>query len=355
MLKFDKLIIVSGDKYTIRTDKDTNMLSIFNMMIDVNTVIVLVMTNNDDIYTVDLGKLFMDHVYLIEIENVDQLIDTLTPEMIFTYKSNLFNQHRMIRSFMSHDLPGDVVVSPYNIEIDETSNTIFDPSYRDMVIYCDQYDLTKVIPVINGKLKWCGWGGKKIYLRDQVNLVKNTESVTFISFGDTSINTIKLSDLRENDWYVPPNTVIILVLGGSMFYDVRYMYSVERQINKLILNESFITSEFKKHGYESFDELIEDIDSFVIAVNTNRLLIRDVLMLPVMTDSELLQFKCFETEVNDKHVDYICLDNKDYSIHGIAVADDLYENVVTDERPTEHHIYIDRGSGDMRLIQLALC
>lgn len=355
MITFDKLVIISENKYSIRTDEISDLKTIFNKLSDINTTVVLVLKHGEDKHTIDFGKLLLNNIGLLDSGNITNVISSLTPEMIYTYHTSLFYQTKIIRTFMNSDLPGDTSVSPYNIAIDETTNTIYDPSYRDMVISCEEYDLNKVIPIINGKLRNCGWGNKKIYLKDMVDLVPSINDITFISFGDTVVSTKSLSELALSGWIVDDNTTTILVLDGSMYYDTPYMYSVDKRINKLALNSVFVMSEFKRRGFNTIDELIENKNSFVIMVKTDRILVRDVSLITEVSDSGLLELKYFEQSDQDHHLDYICIDNYDYTIKGITIANEKYRNVTNSELPKARRVYADNGSGDLRLIQLTVC
>jgi hypothetical protein len=354
MITFDKLIIVSGNKYSVRNDAITDLSTLFSDIFDVNTTMILVLKFGIDTYTVDVGKLVSNHHEFLSAINIHKFIEHLTPEIIYSYRTDKFNQMRMIRSFMSHDLPGTTMVSPCNIETGEMSKTTYDPAFPDMVITCDKYDLSKVFPIINNKMKNCSWGDKKIFLKQHVSLVKETSEITFLSFGDTTVTVKSLHDVAADNWNVLPNTVLILVLAGSMFYDTQYIYHTTSK-NVLVLNQSFIMDECLKRGFISMDDIINDQDSFVIMVHTNQILVRDVLMANVSKDANVSQHVYYENIVQSHHIDYICIDNKDSTIHGITVADEFYHDVATGEYPKEHHVYTNGGSGDMRLIQLAVC
>ena len=358
MITFDKLIIVSGNRYSIRTDDIPDLSTLFNNIFDVNTMAILVLKYGTETHTINLGKLLTSHISFLESSTIHVLIGKLTPEMIYSYRTDMFSQNRVIRSYMNNDLPGRVTISPYNITSGEMTDMTYDPGYQDVIVTCSKYDLSKTFPIINHKLRYCTWSAHNILLKGRVDLVRATSEITFLSFGDTDFTVKSLKDISTDNWNVLPNTVSILVLGGSMFYDVSYMYFIDKtssSIPKLRLNQNFIMGEFSKRGFTSFDDIINDLDSFVIMVETDRILVRDALMSSANMDQKINRFVCYEEHVHDHHVDYVCLDNKDYTVHGITVADELYWNVYTKERPKEHHVYTNGGSGDMRLIQMAIC
>lgn len=355
MVEYDKLVIISGNRYEVRTDRITDLATLFSRVFDVNTIIILVLKHGTDIHTVDIGKVILNDIEWLLYEDIYAFIQQLTPEMIYTFRTELFQQMRCIRSFMSHDVPGGVMISPCNETTGELSQTTFDPMYQDMVITANEYDFDKVIPIIDGKLRYCSWSNKNIYLKDRVDLVKQTKEITFLSFGDTSVSLRSLQDIKSNQWNIPENHVVILVLNGAFFYDIPYMFTVDRQQHILRLNERFVQHEFKKRGFDTIDTLIADKDSFAILVETDRVLVRDVLMIPVTKYREVHQFVYYENVVQRYHVDYVCIDNQDSTVRGITVADERYKNVVTKKLPVEHHVYTHGGSGDMRLIQLSVC
>jgi len=266
----------------------------------------------------------------------------------------MFNQTRVIRSFMSHDLPGRVTVSPCNIETGEVTNTSYDPNYPDMVISCSDYNLNKVVPVIEGKMRYCSWVNSLIYLKNSVDLIRYTDQVTFVSFGDMNIKLQRLSDLSSDGWNILPGTIPILILGGSVYYEPSNMFKIDTNKNKIVLNEQFVLEEFKKRGFASIEDVVDNLDSFVIFVIAKRLLIRDIDLISV-TNNKALQFVYHEDGVQEHHVDYLCINNEDDTVRGITIADDKYKNVVTKQDQKEHHLYADSGSGNMRLIQLTVC
>ena len=356
MITFNKLVIISGNHYSIQTDSIDDINTLFSNITDVNTKVILVLNYGADVYSVDLGYLIVSNIKLLESANIQSLIAQLTPEMIYSYSSDLFVQNHVIRSFMSSDLPGNVTVTPCNADTGEITNTTYDPSCPDMMITCDQYKFTETFPIIDNKLRFCTWNAGNIIMENRVNLVRDTPEVTFLSFSDTTTATQSLKDVAANNWEVTPNTVVMLVLAGSLFYDVPYIYQTcIGKTTTLELNNSFIMDEFASRGYSTIDDVINDPDSFVIMVNTNRVLIRDLYMTHVTKNSNVHQFSCYERQVHDHHVDYVCIDSNDHTIHGITTVDELYRDVGTNTRPTEHQVYTNGGSGDMRLVQLAIC
>ena len=355
MLTYDKLIIISGNRYTIRTDTITDIGTLFTATADINTTVILIIDNGPDTYAIDLSRLLTNHQIISGASNITDVINRLTPEMIYTYGVTTFNPLRVVRSFMSHDLPGRVTVTPYNVISDETSNNAYDPDYNDMRISCSDYDLTKVVPVINNKLRLCRWGGNSIILDDQAELCRTTTEMTFLSFGDTAITMSSLADIQAADWAVTPNTVVMLVLGGSLFYDVPRVYHVDPHTNTIVLNNSSIMEQLGSMGYPTISDVIADDNSFVIMVATDRLLVRQLPLVPISKDGSITDLIYHERSNHNTHMDYICLDVADNSVHGMTVVDERYQNVATDFKRTVHNVYTNGGSGNMRLFQLAIC
>lgn len=359
MITFDKLITISGNRYSIRTDSISDLKTLFDRLCDINTMLILVLRYGTEVHTVDIGRLLLQNINLLASADIHVLIGNLTPEMIYSYRTELFSQHRVVRTFINTDLPGECKVSPYNINTRETVNTMYDLNHRDLLISCAKdnlsYNLSNVIPVIGGKLRYCNWDNGNITLEDQVDLLPATKDTTFVSFDDTTISLKPLSEIIEVGWTLPSDKEVILVLGGSLFFDIPHMYTVDRQQHKINLNIGFISHWFGRIGIDDIDGVLNDRDSFVIITNTDRILTRDLLMIHVNTDDDVHQFVYYEDELADHHVDYICIDNKDYSVRGITTVDEKYYNVVTRRTPREHHVYAKGGSGDMRLIQMVLC
>lgn len=349
MLNFEKLIIINGVHYDIETDSNVSVFEIFQRVSDINNKIILLLSYGSDQYTINLSKLIIHH-WDIATGTINDLISNLTQEMIYSFSTSLFSSNKVIRSFMSHDLPGEVVVSPYNITIDEMTNTIYDPSYRDIIIKCSDYDLSNVIPIIDNKMVLCSWNNKSIYIKDRVELAQYVDVLTFLSFGETSIQLYPLRDIINNDYKVSPDKSYILVLDGKMFFDTDYIFKINKDTLKL--NDRFIMHLF--NDFESFDKLMDDSDSFLIEVNSSKIFIRNMLMMPIDLENEASAFKYYEPSVQNNHIDYICLNNNDNTVHGLTIVDELYENVALEIPRAEHHVYIHNGTNNMRLIQLAI-
>ena len=358
MLTFDKLITVTGNKYSIRSDTISDIRTLFNNISDTNTTIVVVVIYGTIVYALDLSKLVTNYPTLLNSANIQTLIGKLTPLMLFSYTTPMFSQSRYIRSIMTRDLPGTVTVSPYSIQNGGTIDSTYDLSYPDMLISCTKYNLNMMLPIVNGKLRMCRWNRLgQIMLPDRVDLVRTTKDVTYLSFGDTTITLQSLSNLSSANWVVPQNSTILLVLAGSLFYNDPNTFTITQtgvsQLS-LKLNQQSIMKLFTTKGYENINLVTSDPDSFIIIL-PDRVLVRDIVMTGVNPDAEVLQFVYYENQDHDHHLDYICLDNLDNTVHGLTTANEKYVDVYNMIPPEEHNIYIDGGSGDMRLIQMALC
>lgn len=354
-MTYKKFIKITGNRYSIRTDTIQDFKTLFTNVSDINTMFILVMEYNGLIYTIDVGKIIAYYPSLAYSDNIEDFISKLNAEMIYTFKSAFFNNVRCVRTFMSHDLPGETVISPCNLTTGELSNTTYNPSYSDVVIWGTNYSLDKVIPIIKGKMRYPQWYNGKIYLEDRVDLVKSTQAITFISFADAVIEVQRMRDIKNNDWVIPEGKIPVIVLCGMFFYDIENIYHIEASSNKLVLHDQKVIQYLSKAEFTVMDDIINDEDSFIILVDTKRIFVRDTSLIPVRRKDEINEFIYFEKTLQNNHVDYICIDNFNNEICGITVADDMYKNVVTDENSNEHHVYVHGGSGNMRLVQLAFC
>ena len=355
-MTYKKLIRIVGNRYTIRTDLITDFRTIFSNLNEVNTIFILMIEYGDVIYTIDIGKLICTYPSLYDSNDVNDFIRKLNAEMIYTFRSDFFNNIRMVRTFMSHDLPGITTISPCNMTTGETSNTTYNPNYSDAVIWCNEYNLNKVIPVLGGKLRYPIWSQDKIYLENRVDLVKSTNLMTFVSFADVDVEVLRLRDIRDNDWKIPNDKIPMLVLCGVFLYDVNNLYHVVNHSNSLILHDHHIIQYLKNADFTVIEDIITDEDSFVIMVDCKRVFIRNTMLIPVRhNEQDVNEFVYYEDTPQEHHVDYVCVDNFNNKICGISIADDMYKNVITTEYSNEHHIYAHGGSGNLRLIQLAFC
>lgn len=348
MIKFEKITIVRQNKYDIEFDSTLLVLDFFKNESFVNYNVILSLTYGTERYSLDLGRLISYHPN-IGTSTIDALIGQLTPEMIYSFGTNFFHQPKMIRSFMSNDLPGTITVAPYNITTGETTNIIYDTAYKDMVITCDEFDLTNVIPIINDKIRKCSWYNKQICLEGRSTLTQETDIISFLSFESFDINIHTLQSIIDNECKVPENKSFILILDGKIFYDANYIFNID-YANTLILNELFIMSMFKE--FASFEDLVNSDDTFLIEIDVAQIYIRDLLIMQ-LDNTKTSVFKYFEKVSNYNHIDYICIDNSNESIHGLTSIDDQYKNVAISIGVYEHHVYIQNGNTDMRLIQMS--
>lgn len=139
-----------------------------------------------------------------------------------------------------------------------------------------------------------------------------------------------------------------MVLAGSFFYDDPFVYRIENQRNKLFINSEFVKKQFRDQGYLTEDQVMDDQDSFVILVKAEKLLVRDLYMIHDKNN----KFMYYEESDQDAHLDYLCIDKEQYTIHGVTLANEMYRNDVTNKDPYMRHVYTNGGSDDMRLIQI---
>lgn len=355
MITYEKLVCITGNSYTVRTDDIADLWILFQNITNINTIFVLVLKHGTDIHTIDLGRLVRSNIELLQSSDIHQLILQLTPELIYTYRIDMFNQDRYIRSFIDSDLPGDTVISPCNIETGEMSNTSYDPNYKDLLISCQNYDLTKVIPIIDNKLRFCSWYDKKIFLNDKVGLTRTTKNITFLSFGNVELQLQRLYEVSSQHWVIPDGYLPLLVLNGALYYEPSRMFMIDRDRNKLLLNEQFILDTYRSYGFDTLRKIIDDPDSFVIFIKANRIMIRDMNAVCVKDEEPISQYVYHEEYNQSYHLDYICLSNDDNTIRGITIADEQYKNVKTLKKPFERHVYVLNGNNNNRIIQMSIC
>jgi hypothetical protein len=353
MITFNKLIIIAGSSYSIRTDPINDLSELFSKLYNVNTSVILVVNHGTDIHMIDLGRLLIGNIEMLRLGNIDNLVLSLTPEQIYSYKSNIFENASTVKSFMSHDLPGDVMVSPYNHFNGETTSTSFDTNFRDMLITCTEYGLQRVIPCINGKLRYCNWDDNGTFLENRVELTRETSKITFLSFKDHDIELYKVGELLDGVVSLPKDTVHLLVLKGSLFYETPYMFSILPD-GKFELNDLFVKYLFAKFDSSPFEDIISDVDSFIISIKAKQILFRNIVLVPESLDEEIPVFAYYEMGNQKHHTEYICIDNVSGSVKGITSVDEKYRHAIDLKKPTDHYLYVDDGSKDMRLVQLSV-
>ena len=349
MIKFISLVINVKNDYWVKTDSNINLLDVFKNNA-VNTTRLMRISDGDHEYLIDINHLFTDNVIPTEISTLGDLVESyLTPEMIYSYHVDAFNFSKYIRCFSNADLPNSLVINAYNIDADEVSNIPDDPGHNDLRLLSEGYNLNKVIPIIDGKLKYCMWADSKIFIEGGAKLA-SADKFDFLSFGEANIvELVKLSTVRDNDWDVGTDKIPMLVLDGKLFYNESWIYSHNKRTGKLKLNQLMISTD-KVLGKFTLDELITNEDSFVILVGCNAIYTSRIRLIPMGKDVFL-----FNSIDGSNHMSYVCKDENDYSVKSFTIVDEKYRNVSTDKDPMEHHIYIGNNSGDVSLTQLTIC
>lgn len=351
-MEFVKLVKISGDRFLVRTDDIDDVAVLWEGQLNLVRYILVVSVGSDQYY-LDLGRMMNDHPSMLQANNIHEIINQLTYEILYGYQTDVFHLDKLIRTFTVGDLPGTTTLAPYNRHHDGETDTAYDPSFQDLVIRCDDYDMTNLFPIIDGKIRRCSWYKGKMVLEGRVELARTTTHLNLISFSGIGMTTMGISELLTDG--VPAGRVPILVLGGSMYYDEPGIYQHLKNQNKVTLNSSFTTAEAVRLGYDSEEEWLNDPDSFVILVEANNIFARDLLMVPLLTDYQGV-YCYYEPDVWRQHLDYICIDAGNNHLHGLSAFPDLYLNAVTLHDSNEHHVYVDApGDHEVRLMQLAVC
>lgn len=347
MILFDKIIKIRNKKYELIYDSSLIVKSLFED-VDINCLIILIINYGDIEYNLNLSKLVLDKSNIIS-KTVLELVNELTQEDIYTYHSEYFNQNKNVRTFMSNDLPGLVNLYPYFIKNDQICNATFFIDYPDMLITCEDYDLTNVIPIIDNKIRRCMWSDKRIAIEGQVKLIRTTSILNFISFNEaSSVNIIKLDTLDLDTYTVSKNKSYILVLGGKLIIeDIFYKYIY----NKLILNESELLLLFKDE-YDNITDIISDNDSFLIELGAANIFIRDIDM--VLYKDNINKYTFHNREIVKHHTDYICMDKITRNVFGITIADEQFQKTYGDFNKYDKHVYIHEGNDQLKLIQMLI-
>lgn len=355
MLEFINLIIINGNVFSIRTDDIIDFSDICNAKNVINSSILVTIRSGDDTYTLDISNMLIDHPALKYSLDISDFLSKLTPVIIYTYQTNIFNTSKFIRCFSDSDLPGETVISPYSIDAAEEVNYTDMPSHNDIIIRCNNYDLSRVIPVIDGKLRYCLWNDGKIMIPDSVDIARTTENIDFLSFNeDPGCNLLRCKNVDFTSYQLPNNTIPILVLCGHLFYDDPSIYTFNRLTNRIKLNSQFIISKFNHLGYTDVEAILSDRDSFIILVNAANIFIRNILVAKVGVDNRKV-LSYYETYTWNNHTDYICLDDKTNMVRGLVALDEKYKYVNRKDDPMEHHAYVRNDVEFPRLIQLVLC
>lgn len=356
-MEYLKLIKIKRDRFEIRTDQNDDFKQLWTEVYDVFNYLLTIKIG-EDTYHLDLGKMVNDIPEISNVNNIQEVINLLTPQMVYSYQTNIFNLNKTIKSFISSDLSGELVVSPYNLTVDEESPTTYDPSFRDLVIRCNDNDLTKVFPIFEGKLHRCIWSNKKIIIPGAVELARTIEDVNFLSLANCNFELKSIEELVNENNIIPEGKIPILVLGGAFYLSSPWVFRFLTLSRSVQINQSFLNAEYSNRGYDSIDSWLKDENSFWILIEANHLYIRELPLIPLVSDGESNVYLYHESKLWYNHIDYICLDWLRHEILPMTMVDDKYRDVANKDDPTERHIYIDHTSNissSKMLIQLAVC
>lgn len=354
MVTFVRLIESDHYRYTVRVDSISNINTLLGGRKSFTAIYLLEVEAAGELYTLDLGRLMLSEASLLPAADIHELISRITPSMLYSYQSNLTFNH-IIRSFNHKDLPGEVVVSPYNSINHEETSSSYDPSFQDMVIRCAGYDLSKVFPIIDSKLRNATWYDSNIILKSEARLVRTTEHIHFISFAETEVCTKTVVEMAQLDWVVDNDKVPLVVINGALYTneDV-FVYRFNRNSRKLIINPAFLESHYVEAGYESSADMLNDSTTFIILVEGVCVMMRDVPVVP-MNDSRPTPCIYFD-QAPSNLVDYICVHQSKRNILDISIMNDKHINILNMTERDEHHVYVDAiDDGGIRLVQMVIC
>jgi hypothetical protein len=332
MLSFINLTIFTGNEYITTTD-DTLVLAdeLLKYNTSINTVFIMRVTIiGDNEYSVDIGKLSTDYNIPIDTTIKTLLSGFITPEMIFTYHDPVYGFNRYLRTLNFSDVPGTLTIDVFNILTDEVSPYFDHPSYMDLRIASDGYNLDKMIPILDNKLRFCLWTDEAIYLPDS-GYLSRSEHVEFLLFGAVDNVTLsRLSDLAS--YTLPLHATIMLVVQGKLFYMDDRAYTYDRTSGQLVISDSIVNIP-TFIGYTK-DELISDPDTYVIILDCNNIYYLQETLVEMMSN--------VSTYMNDdatKHINHICVDRSTKELMSLTIVDNKHRmsSAVSDE----HHAYTD--------------
>ncbi len=353
MITFVRLIKLDGQSFDIRTDSITDINTLLDNQVSFDVRFVVEVEASGSVYKLDLGKLLLKEVGLLPAANIRELVSHLTPEMLYSYQTDVFTPG-VIRTFSHTDLPGEIVISPYNIRTGEEATTTYDPGYQDAVIRCSGYNLTKVFPIIDGKIWRSSWFGGNICIKGGVKLARSTHYVHFISFAETVFEVKEIAEMASLDWEVVEGMYPVVVIDGALYTGVDiFVYQFDVATRKLRINPAFIDQHYAKAGYDSAADMLLAGTTFVILLEGDRMRIREIPMVP-MTKMLPMPYVYFDENASAP-VDYVCIGSVSRHILNMLDGDDKYINPLTLEGHVGHHVYVDTLDSNVRLIQMAAC
>jgi len=326
MVTFVKMIRILKKRFTVILDQTT---TISDIILDHSNsgikYILIVVDSIGQVYNIDISKLMINEKIPNTVINISELIyEFITPEMMYSYHSPEFSMNNIVKFLQESDVTGNVSVTAYSIIRKEPSPVYDDPHYPDLEL-SSGIDLTRMIPVIDGLLKKCIWTNEKVYIRNSSKLVYTKDVDGFLSFQNASnIKLIKLSLILDNNGIIQNqqdeyNYIPVLVLGGILIYDNDSIYKFINEYQRLSINQNFIMQMDAFSDFNSFEDLVSSVDSFVILVACNNIIKREVSLVDrkislsddfVETNiDKFINFYCTH-ELTNKLERFICLKEK---------------------------------------------
>jgi hypothetical protein len=354
MIEFVRLIEANCYQYNIRVDDINDINTLLADQKSFTVRYLLEVKASGEYYSLDLGKLMLSEPALLPATDIHDMISRLTPSMVYSYQSDI-NFRRIVRSFNHKDLPDRVEVSPYNSVIHEETSSSYDPSFRDMIIRCAGYDLTKVFPIIDGKLRRATWHNNSIILKDEVYLTRTTENIHFISFAEANVSTKTAVEMAQLDWTIGSGKTPLVVLNGALYTneDV-FVYKFNGSTRRLDINPAFLERHYAEAGYESAADMLNDNTTFIILVDCLLVMTRNI---PIVSIGSSRPTPCIYFDQAKTHpVDYLCIHQSNRNILDISIMDNTHINVTNLAERDEHHAYVDiNDDGGISLVQMAIC
>lgn len=350
MISFVRLVVINKYWCTVRTDTISDINRLFEHQYSFGSRYILEVKAAGSLYKLDLGRLILNEP-LLPADDITELVSRITPEMLYAYQSTDISLSHLIRTFNHKDLPTQVSISPCNATTGEESSTTYDPSFPDLIIKCEGYDLTKVLPIIDGKILRSEWSDGKIVVRDQVKLARTTKAIHFMSFAKANFELRSVVEMAQMDWLVPPDYTPILFIDGAMFGPEDVLIYHFNQFNrKLIIRSDHIDRSYAQAGYDTAADMLNDPSTFIMLVNGS-FIIRDVAHIP-MHGSERTAHMYFDETPSDP-IDYICIDRVTRRVLDKTMISSRFTDVRNMTLDDEHHIYVDTADHDrLRMIQL---
>lgn len=226
-------------------------------------------------YYINLSELTTNEPPLpSSILTIEDLISNyLTPEHIYSYHETKYKFNKFFQYLNIDDIHKAPTYSGYSSINDDIISVIDLPTYPDLHIAIEDFNLFNCIPMFDNRLFSCTWRNNAVIIDRGTTRVYDKSLTGFVYIPSSDIKMFPLSEVMLHptlldteplmDEYIP-----LVVLDGRLIYADNSIYSYNSTYHTLTFNETLIDND---PAFATYDEDIAKYSSFLILVKCSNI------------------------------------------------------------------------------------